>query len=121
MLLYKMLRNISDIRSAITTFGCSLNKSSNNYLASNKMAFDLCSFYMAQFGEKIKLLSDDTISDLRKYIDLSIFRYFRNIISHDYDSVNKDLLCVYISQVISNSSFYAISNRREYCIKNRRS
>lgn len=32
----------------------------SNNLENNKMAFDLCAFYMSQIGEAAKLLTDET-------------------------------------------------------------
>ena len=52
---------------------------------------------MAQFGEKIKLLTDSSKDYLNKYADLGVMKYFRNVIDHDYESVNKAVLASYLS------------------------
>lgn len=44
---------------------------------------------MAQIGEKIKLLTDSTKADLNQYFNTETLVYFRNMIDHDYDNINR--------------------------------
>lgn len=117
--LTKMLSNVTDVRTVIKdgnfTFG-----SDRRALYNNKFAFDLCSFYMAQFGEKVKLLTDSSRDDLCKVADLSTIKYFRNLIDHDYESANKQVLQAYIQVLSSDKILRAITNRIMYCRSARR-
>ena len=85
-----------------------------------KDGFDLCSFYLAQFGEKVKLLTDSSKSNLSSVVDLNILKYFRNIIDHDYESVNKLVLQGYIQSLVSNDFRNALISRIKYCKLNKR-
>lgn len=118
--LLKMLVNVDNARDVIKRFKLTFNSSAQNALYRNKDAFDLCSFYLAQFGEKVKLLTDASRDDLSKVVDLNILKYFRNIIDHDYESVNKVILQGYIQSLVSNEFRNAIINRIEYCKINKR-
>ena len=65
------------------------------------MAFDLCAMYMAQIGEHIKNLTDESQEALKEDMNVDILRYFRNMIDHDYEKVNNQFLKPYIQQVVS--------------------
>ena len=71
-LLLAILRNQDNIKKAIERFGCNQNN-----LEQEPMAFDLCSFYMAQIGESAKLLTEESKSAL-DCLDARILKYFRN-------------------------------------------
>lgn len=118
--LLKMLSNVDSARDVITRHNCSFSSESKDSLHKNKDAFDLCSFYLAQFGEKVKLLTDQTKSELSKTVNLDILKYFRNIIDHDYESVNKGILQGYIQSLVSNDFRKALVNRVAFCKKNKR-
>lgn len=75
---------------------------------------------MAQFGEKVKLLTDSSREDLNNYADLGIMKYFRNMIDHDYESVNKAVLASYLSILVSNQFLNALQNRLRYCSQNKK-
>ena len=83
-ILLKMLENVDSARDVVNRYNVNFNNSSKSALYKNKDAFDLCSFYLAQFGEKVKLLTDSSKSNLSSVVDLNILKYFRNIIDHDY-------------------------------------
>lgn len=104
------------MRTAVISFGCKIALTSGpKSLVDNKLAFDLCAFYMAQLGEKVKLLTDDTYKDLNSTVNLQIFKYFRNLIDHDYDSVNRSVLRAYIELATSNTFLNCIKGRIAYC------
>ncbi|MBQ7802525.1 DUF86 domain-containing protein [Candidatus Saccharibacteria bacterium] len=54
-------------------------------------AQDLCSFYIFQIGEHVVELSDKFI-DLHPEIEWRKIRGFRNVIGHDYGSVDEKIL-----------------------------
>lgn len=119
-ILLKMLANIDSARDVITRYRVNFASNSQYSLHLNKDAFDLCAFYLAQFGEKVKLLTDTTRHDLSTIVDLSILKYFRNIIDHDYESVNKVILMSYIQLLTSNDFRNAVIKRIDYCKQNKR-
>ena len=53
----KILQNQQNIKDALTQLNCN-----ENNLVDNKVAFDVCAFYMAQMGEAAQLLTDETKS-----------------------------------------------------------
>lgn len=112
-------KNIEKIQNAIKLFKCDFTQSPSG-LCRNEMAFDLCSMYMAQIGENVKLLSDSSRSALNKHVDLSNLVYFRNRIDHSYEKVDKVYLQSYIQLVVSKEFKNAIKEQYEYCVKNRR-
>ena len=75
-ILMKILQNQNSIMEAISHFQCNVKN-----LHQNKMAFDLCAFYMAQIGEDVKLLTDNTRNALT-YFDHKMLVYFRNMVDH---------------------------------------
>ena len=75
---------------------------------------------MAQIGEKVKLLTDSTKACLNKYFNLDMLVYFRNMIDHDYDSVNRVILQSYIQQIISKEFVDAVEDRIKYCNSNKK-
>lgn len=89
-LLLAILLNQDNIRKVIERFGCNQNN-----LEKDSMAFDLCSFYMAQIGESAKLLTEESKSAL-SCLDAGILKYFRNQIDHVYEKVNKAYLKPFI-------------------------
>ena len=86
-----MLSNVNDARDTIERYNVSFISTASNALCKNKDAFNLCAFYLAQFGEKVKLLTDQSKAELSKVVNLDILKYFRNIIDHDYENVNKEI------------------------------
>jgi len=119
-ILLKMLKNVDDARRVISSRRLSFDSSARNALYNDKEAFDLCSFYLALFGEKTKLLTSATLSELGKVVDIGVMRYFRNKIDHDYESVNRVLLQSYIQVLVSDNMYKTIQNRILYCRKNRK-
>ena len=108
-LLLAILRNQDNIKKAIERFGCNQNN-----LEKDAMAFDLCSFYMAQIGESAKLLTEESKSALQ-CLDAGILKYFRNQIDHVYEKVNKAYLKPFIFSVISNEAVQEVKERIKYC------
>ena len=78
--LLKMIANVESARDVVRSHNVNFSQNSSYYMANNKDALDLCSFYMAQFGEKVKLLTDETKSVLNQVVNLNIMQYFRNVI-----------------------------------------
>lgn len=118
--LTKMLLNIDKARNVVSQFQVDFNASSSRVLYKNPYAFDLCAFYMAQLGEKVKLLTDSTRNDLSSVVDLGVLKYFRNLIDHDYEAVNKILLQGYIQVLVSDSFRNAVISRLNYCKCNKK-
>lgn len=112
--LIKLSKTITDIRDVMTSFKVDFSRT-NKALCNNKYAFDLCALYMAQFGEKVKLLTDSSKAELSQYVNLETLVRFRNIIDHDYESVNKVMLQAYIQQVVSKEFLDIIDARILYC------
>jgi len=108
-LLLAILRNQDNIKKAIERFGCNQNN-----LEKDAMAFDLCSFYMAQIGESAKLLTEESKSAL-ECLDAGILKYFRNQIDHVYEKVNKAYLKPLIFSVISKEAVQEVKERIKYC------
>ena len=112
-LLLSILQRQKDIVDTIDHFGCNQNN-----LEQNKMAFDLCAFYMAQIGEASKMLTDNTKKSLNCF-NTSILKMFRNMIDHTYEKVNKAYLKAYIFSVIT-PNVTEEKNRVLYCKENSR-
>lgn len=108
-LLMKILQNQDKIDKAIKTFNCNQNN-----LDKNDMAFDLCAFYMSQIGEAAKLLTDKTKQSF-KYFDADCTKYFRNMVDHVYEKVNRSYLKAYIFSTISKETVAEIKERIKYC------
>lgn len=108
-LLLAILRNQDNIKKAIERFGCNQNN-----LEKDAMAFDLCSFYMAQIGESAKLLTEESKTALN-CLDAGILKYFRNQIDHVYEKVNKAYLKPFIFSVISKEAVQEVKERIKYC------
>ena len=108
-LLLAILRNQENIKNAFERFGCNQNN-----LKQEPMAFDLCSFYMAQIGESAKLLTDESKSAL-SCLDARILKYFRNQIDHVYEKVNKTYLKPFIFSLISKEAVQEVKERIKYC------
>lgn len=111
-LLMKILGNQQNIIDAIKHFECNRNN-----LENNKMAFDLCAFYMSQIGEAAKLLTDETQKSF-KYFNADCTKYFRNMVDHVYEKVNKTYLKAYIFGTISSETVKEIKDRIKFCSEN---
>ena len=83
---------------AIKHFECD-----SHNLESNKMAFDLCAFYMSRIGEAAKLLTDETKQSFQ-YFNADCTKHFRNMVDHVYEKVNKTYLKAYIFSTISSET-----------------
>lgn len=118
-LLSNILKNQNKIECVMRDFKCDFSQSSSS-VSNNVYAFDLCAMYMAQIGESVKLLTDETKSVISQEIDLSLLRYFRNMIDHAYDKVNKPYLQAYIQLMISSNVKKVLKDRYIYCTKNKR-
>lgn len=111
-LLMKILQNQQKITNTIEHFNCN-----SKNLESNEMAFDLCAFYMSQIGEAAKLLTDDTKESFRNF-NAETTKYFRNMVDHIYEKVNKAYLKAYIFGIISDVSMKEVKERIKYCTDN---
>lgn len=94
-MIINILRNQEKIKNAIKTFNCT-----EYNLDQNEMAFDLCAMYMAQIGEAVGHLTDETKNKLTLF-DWSVIKRFRNFIDHSYEKINKKLLKTYIFMMVS--------------------
>lgn len=108
-LLLKILDNQNKIKNVISDFKCNETDIENN-----TYAFDLCALYMAQIGEASKYLTDSTKQSF-KYFDSSITGYFRNMIDHVYEKVNKRFLKAYIFNMIKQETINEIQDRLKFC------
>lgn len=111
-LLLSILQRQNDMKEVIKRFGCTQNN-----LEQDKMAFDLCAFYMAQIGEASKMLTDESQSSLT-CINFSVLKVFRNMIDHTYEKVNKKYLKAYIFSMITAEAMAEIKSRINYCNEN---
>ncbi len=111
-LLMSILQRQNDIKEVLKRFGCTQNN-----LEQDKMAFDLCAFYMAQIGEASKMLTDDSQNHL-SCINFGMLKAFRNMIDHTYEKVNKRYLKAYIFSMIAPETIGEIKNRINYCNTN---
>ncbi len=103
-----ILKNQMKIRSAVERLGASLNSSASNSILQDEQAFDLCAMYMAQIGENVKLLTDESKDSLSETISLDVLKYFRNMIDHDYEKINKSFLLPYIESTQSDKAISAV-------------
>lgn len=111
-LLTSILQNQQKIKDALLRFGC------NEYnLEGDIMAFDLCAFYISQIGETAKMLTDNTKQSF-KYFDPACTKYFRNMVDHVYEKINRKYLCAFIFNMVSNETIKEVKQRRQYCMQN---
>lgn len=111
-LLMSILQRQNDMKEVIKRFECTQND-----LEQDKMAFDLCAFYMAQIGEASKMLTDESQNSL-SCINFGVLKAFRNMIDHTYEKVNKKYLKAYIFSMITPEAMAEIKNRINYCNEN---
>lgn len=109
-----ILKNQVKIKDALKDFNCDFSNT-NRGITNHKYAFDLCSMYMAQIGENVKLLSDNSREALKEVCDLNILKYFRNMIDHDYEKVNKSYLQAYIQLIITDKAINIVRNQIKEC------
>lgn len=112
-----ILGKIARTRDIIKRYKCDFSQS-NTGLCHNLDAFELCVFQMAQIGERVNLLTDSSREDIESVINIKILIYFRNMIDHDYDRVNKVILQTYIQQTISDKTINKIKDRLKFCKNN---
>ena len=110
--LMKILQNQKNIMEAIEHFQCNVNN-----LHQNRMAFDLCAFYMAQIGEDVKLLTENTCKQLT-FLDYKMLIYFRNMVDHTYEKVDRAVLKAYIYNVIDQRAMEQVKQRIKFCTAN---
>ena len=110
-------KNQDNLLEALKVSECDFSNT-NRGLCNNKIIFDACALYMAQIGENVKLLSDSTVEYLNDYFNTGILRYFRNMIDHTYEKVNKKYLKAYIFNMIEPKAVMEIRNRINYCNEN---
>lgn len=108
-LLLKILDYQNKIKQVIIDFKCDESNIENNMYA-----FDLCALYMAQIGEASKYLTDSTKQSFT-FFDPSITNYFRNMIDHTYEKVNKKYLKAYIFSMTKQETVNEIKDRLNFC------
>lgn len=108
-LLLKISEHQHKIAGVLKDFKCT-----EKDLDTNTYAFDLCALYMSQIGEASKYLTDDTKQSFR-YFDPSITSYFRNMIDHIYEKVNKKYLKAYIFGMIKDEAMKEVIDRIKFC------
>ena len=109
-----ILRNQMQIKSVMKDFNCDFSQTSKSVIY-NKYAFDLCSMYMAQIGENVKILSDYSKERMGNIVNVDILRYFRNMIDHDYEKVNKVYLQSYIQVMQSEKAIKQVKDLIKDC------
>lgn len=117
--LTSIMKNRQNIIDVFNRFGLDFSNSARGVI-NDKMAFDLCAMYMAQIGESVKLLTDGTKGVLSQTIDVGVLKYFRNMIDHSYEKVNKVILQSYIQLMISPKVDTMLKQQYLYCIKNKK-
>lgn len=108
-LLLKISQNQQKIKKVLVDFECT-----EMDLDNHTYAFDLCVLYMSQIGEASKYLTDSSKQSF-KYFDPSITNYFRNIIDHVYEKVNKKYLKAYIFSMIRQEAIKEVIDRIKFC------
>ena len=83
-------------------------------LDTNTYAFDLCALYMSQIDEASKYLTDETRQSFN-YFDPSVTSYFRNMIDHIYEKVNKKYLKAYIFHMVKEETKKEVISRINFC------
>ena len=117
--LTSIMKNRQNIIDVFNRFGLDFSNSARGVI-NDKMAFDLCAMYMAQIGESVKLLTDGTKGVLSQTIDVGVLKYFRNMIDHSYEKVNKVVLQSYIQLMISPKVDTMLKQQYLYCLKNKK-
>lgn len=118
-ILVGITRNRQKIINAMNEFKCDFSYSKKG-ITNNEMAFDLCAMYMAQIGESAKLLTDNSKCVINSIVDVNTLKYFRNMIDHSYEKVNRDYLQAYIVVVVSDKFLEVLKNQIRICINNKR-
>lgn len=108
-LLMKILQYQTKINQVIKDFNCN-----EQNLEKCDYAFDLCALYMSQIGEAAKLLTDESKEQFQ-YLDINVTKYFRNMIDHVYEKVNKAYLKAYIFSTASKEAMDEVKKRVQYC------
>lgn len=110
-----ILQNQLKIKDVAKRFECDFSVNGSRSVVRDSMAFDLCAMYMAQIGENVKLLTDETREELDKSMNTSVLKYFRNMIDHAYEKVNKSMLVVYIQNTQSEQAVKAVKTLIKNC------
>lgn len=114
-------RNQQKIRDAVSRFGCDLSTAGPKSILRDEQAFDLCAMYMAQIGENVKLLTDASKEDLNEIINIKTLTYFRNMIDHSYEKVNKSVLLPYIKMAQSDKALQQVEELIKECFRKKNS
>ena len=110
-------KNQQKIRNVIIRFECDFSAAGSKSLLRDEQAFDLCAMYMAQIGENVKLLTDTSAGELDKFINVRTLAYFRNMIDHSYEKVNKSVLLPYIQITQSDKAMHQVEEMIKECAK----
>ncbi len=110
-----ILQNQLKIQDVAKRFERDFSVNGSKSVTRDDMAFDLCAMYMAQIGENVKLLTDEMREELDKAMNTSVLKYFRNMIDHAYEKVNKSMLVVYIQTAQSEQAVKAVKDLIKHC------
>lgn len=108
-LLMKILQNQDKIKNVLRDFNCN-----EKNLDQSQYGFDLCAMYMSQIGVASKYLTDDTKQSFKNF-DPSITGYFRNMIDHVYEKVNKAVLKAYVFNMVKPDVIKEVKDRIIFC------
>ena len=86
-----ILKNQQKIKKVVKDFQCDFSLTQKSVI-NNQYAFDLCAMYMAQIGENVKLLTDESKNALSEVVNINILKKFRNIIDHNYEKIDKNIM-----------------------------
>lgn len=76
--------------------------------------------YMAQIGENVKILTDYSKERMGGIVNVDILKYFRNMIDHDYEKVNKVYLQSYIQVMQSEKAIKQVKDLIKDCTEKKR-
>ncbi len=113
-------KNQEKIRQAVKRLDCDFSTAGRRSIVKDDMAFDVCAMYMAQIGENVKLLTDETREKLNQVVNVDILRQFRNSIDHNYENINRTFLLPYIQMMQSDKTMDSVNQLIKECFQNKK-
>lgn len=110
-LLKRILSNQKKIQTAMKSFHCT----NASQVLTNTMCIDLCSFYLLNINESYILLTEQSQEALT-YVDMVILRALRNMISHTYDTVNKNVIAAYAVAFAEKKACDVTAQQIKFCM-----
>ena len=107
------------ILNCLRDFNCNLTED-DGALYKNEYALGYCSLYLIQFYEAYKNLTDSSAEYIKCHIDINGIKYYRNMASHTYEIIDKQVLQNYIFSLVNDNSVNAVKSRYSYCINTRK-